>query len=69
LPRETGNDASLKTSKEQDMYEVAYTIINAKWQIVAKTKAFKTAKAREKHLDKLREKGVLHEILGYRDPA
>ncbi len=51
------------------MYEVAYTIINAKWQIVAKTKAFKTAKAREKHLDKLREKGVLHEILGYRDPA
>ncbi len=50
------------------MFEVAYTVINAKWQIVTKVKAFKTAKAREKHLDKLREKGVLHEILGYRDP-
>ena len=54
--------------KEKAMFEVAYTIINAKWQIVTKVKAFKTAKAREKHLDKLREKGVLHEILGYRDP-
>jgi hypothetical protein len=54
--------------QEQAMYEVAYVIINAKFQLVTKSKAFKTAKAREKHLDKLREKGVLHEILGYRDP-
>ena len=49
------------------MYEVAYTVINAKWEIVAKRKAFKTAKVRERHIEKLREKGVLHSVIGYRE--
>lgn len=49
------------------MYEVAYVVVNAKWELVTKMKSFKTAKARERHIEKLREKGTLHRVLVYRD--
>ena len=49
-------------------YEVEVTLIDKKMNLKPVRKAFTTDAARGKWLDKQEEAGVLHEVLGYRDP-
>jgi hypothetical protein len=50
-------------------YEVMVTVISGRnMELKTVRKAFTTDAARGKWLDKQEEAGVLHEVLGYRDP-
>ena len=49
-------------------YEVRYVeIVGRNWTLETKEKSFKTEQAREKFVDKLADKGRLHDIIGYRE--
>jgi len=50
------------------MYEVAWTEINSKYNLVCKRKTFKTAEAMYKFMVKLHDSGNLYQINGTRSP-
>ncbi len=50
-------------------YDVHFSTINSKHEIVNKVKEFKTDAARTTYLDKLQENGTLNEVLSFSDPS